>query len=291
MKRFNNLTHKKQQSIIAFLFLLVPTTLVIVFGYIPFFSMIEYSFLRWDGLGPKQFIGFKNYIDALTRVENYRVFKVSLYYLVASFVQTIAALFFATILSFNTRGKNFFKGVLFFPHLINGVAIGLIFLYFFRGDGGTLNTFLKFLGFKGETLWLSDPKLVNWSIAFTSVWRYTGYNMVMFLGAIQSIPKEIYEAAELDGANWFDVFWHIILKTIMPIIKLMLILAITGSLSVFEAPYIMTGGGNGSETFVIRTVETAFKYNKIGLASAMAILLTIIIIFITIIQEKFFGND
>jgi multiple sugar transport system permease protein len=77
----------------------------------------------------------------------------------------------------------------------------------------------------------------------------------------------------------------------MPIIKLMLILAITGSLSVFEAPYIMTGGGNGSETFVIRTVETAFKYNKIGLASAMAILLTIIIIFITIIQEKFFGND
>lgn len=287
MKRFADLTYKKQQKVVAFLFLLVPVALTIVFGYLPFVSMIEYSFMRWDGMGEKEFIGFKNYVDALTRPENYRVFKVALYYLVASVVQIALALFFATILSFNLKGKSFFKGVLFFPYLINGVAIGLIFLYFFR-DTGTLNTFLKFLGFKGETLWLTDPKIVNWSIAFTSVWRYMGYNMIMFLGAIQSIPSEIYEAAELDGANYWDVFWHIILKTIMPIVKLMVILSITGSLSAFETPYIMTGGGNGSETFVIRTVDTAFKYNKIGLASAMAIILTIIVLVVTAIQEKYF---
>lgn len=287
MKRFADLTYKKQQKVVAFLFLLVPVALTIVFGYLPFVSMIEYSFMRWDGMGEKEFIGFKNYVDALTRPENYRVFKVALYYLVASVVQIALALFFATILSFNLKGKSFFKGVLFFPYLINGVAIGLIFLYFFR-DTGTLNTFLKFLGFKGETLWLTDPKIVNWSIAFTSVWRYMGYNMIMFLGAIQSIPSEIYEAAELDGANYWDVFWHIILKTIMPIVKLMVILSITGSLSAFETPYIMTGGGNGSETFVIRTVDTAFKYNKIGLASAMAIILTIIVLIVTAIQEKYF---
>ncbi|MBO5483128.1 MAG: sugar ABC transporter permease [Spirochaetaceae bacterium] len=287
MKRFADLTYKKQQKVVAFLFLLVPVALTIVFGYLPFVSMIEYSFMRWDGMGEKEFIGFKNYVDALTRPENYRVFKVALYYLVASVVQIALALFFATILSFNLKGKSFFKGVLFFPYLINGVAIGLIFLYFFR-DTGTLNTFLKFLGFKGDTLWLTDPKIVNWSIAFTSVWRYMGYNMIMFLGAIQSIPSEIYEAAELDGANYWDVFWHIILKTIMPIVKLMVILSITGSLSAFETPYIMTGGGNGSETFVIRTVDTAFKYNKIGLASAMAIILTIIVLIVTAIQEKYF---
>lgn len=287
MKRFADLTYKKQQKVVAFLFLLVPVALTIVFGYLPFVSMVEYSFMRWDGMGEKEFIGFKNYVDALTRPENYRVFKVALYYLVASVVQIALALFFATILSFNLKGKAFFKGVLFFPYLINGVAIGLIFLYFFR-DTGTLNTFLKFLGFKGDTLWLTDPKIVNWSIAFTSVWRYMGYNMIMFLGAIQSIPSEIYEAAELDGANYWDVFWHIILKTIMPIVKLMVILSITGSLSAFETPYIMTGGGNGSETFVIRTVDTAFKYNKIGLASAMAIILTIIVLIVTAIQEKYF---
>lgn len=289
VKRFSDLTYKKQQGIISFLFLLTPVALVIVFGYLPFLSMVEYSFLRWDGLGPKRFIGLQNYIDVFTRVENYRVFRVSLYYLLASFVQTAMALFLATVLSFKTRGRNIFKGILFFPNLINGVAVGLIFLYFFRADGGTLNTFLGFLGIDSKILWLTDPKKINWSIAFTSVWRYMGYNMVFFLGAIQSIPSEIYEAAELDGANFWDVFWHIIFQSILPIIKLMLILSITGSLSVFEIPYIMTGGGNGSETFVIRTVETAFKYNKIGLASAMAIVLTVIVIIITTIQEKFFS--
>ena len=287
MKRFSDLTHKKQQTFVAFLFLLVPVTLLIVFGYLPFFSMIQYSFLRWDGIGKKRFTGLQNFIDVFTRAENYRVFKVSVYYLAASLVQTVAALFFATILSFKLRGKEAFKGILFFPNLIDGLALRLIFLSFYK-DIGTLHTFLKFLGLKGDTLWLTNPKLVNWSIAFTSIWRYMGYNMVMFLGAIQSIPSEIYEAAELDGANWWHVFWHIILKTIVPIIKLMVILSITGSLSAFEAPYIMTGGGNGSETFVIRTVDTAFKYNKVGLASAMAIVLTIIILIVTTIQEKFF---
>lgn len=290
MKKFADLTYIRQQKVVAFLFLLLPVLLTIVFGYLPFASMIEYSFLRWDGMGTKKFIGLRNYIDVLTRPENYRVFKVSLYYLAVSIIQIGAALFFATILSFNLKCKSFFKGVFFFPNLINSVAVGLIFLYFYR-DTGTLNTFLGFLGFKAETLWLTDPKLVNWSIAFTSLWRYMGYNMIMFLGAIQSIPAEIYEAAELDGANWWDVFWHIIIKTIIPIVKLMIILSVTGSLSAFDAPYIMTGGGNGSETFVIRTVDTAFKYNKIGLASAMAIVLTSIILIVTAIQEKFFKAD
>lgn len=290
MKKFSDLAYSKQQKVVAFLFLLVPVVLVIVFGYLPFVSMFEYSFLRWDGMGDKEFIGLQNYIDVLTRPENYRVFKVSLYYLAASVVQIGLALFFATILSFDLKGKSFFKGVFFFPNLINCVAIGLIFLYFYR-DTGTLNTVIKFLGGKGETLWLTDPKLVNWSISFTSVWRYMGYNMIMFLGAIQSIPSEIYEAAELDGASWFDVFFHIIIKTIIPIVKLMVILSITGSLSAFDAPYIMTGGGNGSETFVIRTVDTAFKYNKIGLASAMAMVLTVLVMIVTAIQEKFFKAE
>jgi multiple sugar transport system permease protein len=290
MKRFSDLTYKTQQKVVAFLFLLVPVTLLVVFGYLPFISMIEYSFEKWDGMGAKRFIGLENYKDALTRPENYRVFLVSLYYLGASVIQTALALFFASVLSFKMRGQSFFKGVLFFPNLINGVAIGFIFLYFYK-DTGTLNTFLKILGFKGDTLWLTDPKIINYSIAATSIWRYMGYNMVMFLGAIQSIPSEIYEAADLDGANRWHVFKYIMLPSIMPIVELMLIMSVTGSLSAFETPYIMTGGGNGSETFVIRTVNTAFYYNKYGLASAMAMILTAIVVSVTAIQEKFFKKE
>jgi len=200
------------------------------------------------------------------------------------------ALFFATLLNFPIKGQNLFKGILFFPNLINGVAIGFIFLYFFR-DTGTLNTFLRFLGFKGQILWLTDPRVINYSLAATSIWRYMGFNMVMFLGAFQSISQEIYEAAALDGAERWNLFRYIMFPIIKPVVKLNLILSIKGALSVFEIPYIMTGGGNGSSTFVIRTIDTAFKFNKIGLASAMAVVLTIIILLITAIQEKMFKEE
>lgn len=287
MKKFSSLTYRKQQVVITILFLFIPILLVLVFGYLPILNMIGYSFNKWDGLGDKQFIGIDNYTELFTRVENFRVFFVSIYYLAGSFVQISLALMFAAFLSFKMKGQNIFKGILFFPNLINGVAIGFIFLYFFR-DTGTLNSFLRMLGFKADILWLTNPKIINYSLTATSVWRYMGFNMVMFIGAMQSIPGELYEAANLDGVNDWQTFRFIIFPSIKPIINLNLILSIRGALSVFEIPYIMTGGGNGSSTFVIRTMDTAFKYSKIGLASAMAVVLTIIILIVAAVQFKVF---
>ncbi|MEJ5188748.1 MAG: sugar ABC transporter permease [Breznakiellaceae bacterium] len=284
------MTYTVQKKVIITLFLCVPLLLLLVFGYLPILNMIGYSFTRWDGLGKKEWVGLANYLELFTRVENFRVFFVSIYYFVGAFIQLALALFFATLLNFPIKGQNLFKGILFFPNLINGVAIGFIFLYFFR-DTGTLNTFLRFLGFKGQILWLTDPRVINYSLAATSIWRYMGFNMVMFLGAFQSISQEIYEAAALDGAERWDLFRYIMFPIIKPVVKLNLILSIKGALSVFEIPYIMTGGGNGSSTFVIRTIDTAFKFNKIGLASAMAVVLTIIILLITAIQEKMFKEE
>ncbi|HRU29782.1 MAG TPA: sugar ABC transporter permease [Treponema sp.] len=280
----------RAKKVIITLFLCVPLLLLLVFGYLPILNMIGYSFTRWDGLGKKEWVGLANYLELFTRVENFRVFFVSIYYFVGAFIQLALALFFATLLNFPIKGQNLFKGILFFPNLINGVAIGFIFLYFFR-DTGTLNTFLRFLGFKGQILWLTDPRVINYSLAATSIWRYMGFNMVMFLGAFQSISQEIYEAAALDGAERWNLFRYIMFPIIKPVVKLNLILSIKGALSVFEIPYIMTGGGNGSSTFVIRTIDTAFKFNKIGLASAMAVVLTIIILLITAIQEKMFKEE
>lgn len=127
--------------------------------------------------------------------------------------------------------------------------------------------------------------LNNISLAFTSIWRYTGFNFLVFLGAIQSINPEVYEAAEIDGANRWDEFRYIIMPSIRNIIFLNIILGVSGSLSVFDIPYIMTGGSNGTTTFVIQTIDTAFKYNKVGLASAMAIILLIIVIVVSLVQR------
>jgi multiple sugar transport system permease protein len=267
------------------LFLAVPVALLLTFTYTPVANMLYYSFTDWDGFSPdRRLVGSANYTELFTRPDLFRVFFVSLFYLASGAVQMVLALYFATVLSFHVRFRNFFKGVLFFPYLINGVAIGFVFLYFFQ-PGGTLDSVLRLVGVHGEHLWLGDPKLANWSLASVSLWRYLGLNFVLFLGAIQSIPGEIYEAADLDGANRWHQVRYLILPGIRPVVSLAAILVVSGSLSAFEIPYIMTGGSNGTTTFVIQTVKLAFQFNKVGLASAAAVVLLGIVLLVTWIQR------
>ena len=276
-----------RQRLTPYLFIVIPVGLLLLLTYVPVANMFYYSVTSWDGLDKtKTLVGLKNFVSVFTQPDNLRVFYVSLYYFVGSFVQMGLALYFATILSFKVRFKNLWKGVLFFPYLINGVAIGLIFLNFLKPGGG-LDTVLMNTGLQSLVhQWTGDPKIINITLAGVSVWRYMGLNFVMFLGAIQSIPGDVYEAAELDGANRWHQFRHIIAPSIKPIVSLSFILAISGALSVFEVPYVMTQGGNGSETFVIRTVRTAFVNNKVGLASAMAVVLLLIVLVVTWIQRR-----
>ncbi|MBE1491253.1 carbohydrate ABC transporter permease [Plantactinospora soyae] len=278
---------RRRKTITPYLFLIAPVALLVVFTYVPVVNMFGYSVTSWNGLSPsKEFIGADNYIEIATRPELFGVLRVSLYYIGASVIQIVLALYFATVLSFNVRFRNFFKGIIFFPYLINGVAIAMVFLYFFE-PGGTLDSTLNAIGLGDlSRQWLGDPGTINYSLAGTSLWRYLGLNFVLFLGAIQSIPAQLYEAAEIDGANRWHQFRFLILPGIRPIVGLSCILAISGSLSVFEIPYIMTGGANGSETFVTQTVFMAFKAYKVGLASAMAVVLLLIILLITWVQRR-----
>jgi len=251
-----------------------------------YFTVTDWS----DSDQAKNCDGLHNYVRVFTDPRIFSVFGVSVYYFIATFAQMAIALYFATVLSFSTKFQNLFRGILFFPYLINGVAIGFVFLYLFQ-PGGTLDTVLSWFGVGDPPHWLGDPNIVNWSLAGTSVWRYTGLNFVLFLGAIQSIPRELYEAAELDGASRWQQFWALIVPGIRRIIGLSFILAVAGALSVFEIPFIMTGGANGSATFVIQTLQTAFSFRQVGLASAMAVVLLFIVVIVTVIQRKIFPDE
>ncbi len=283
-----------QKYMITILFLLIPLALLILFTIIPATNMVIYSFQKRDQLGVSvEWVGLDNYVRLFTDESYFKTFVNSIYYLFGSFVQLSLALFIATLLCSKIRFANLFKGVMFFPYLMNGVAVSLIFRRFFqKGDGitnteGTLNSIIEMLG--GDPIkWLSDPNIVNFCLVFVSIWRYIGFDIIMFIGAIQSISPEIYEAADLDGANAWQRFWYIIFPSIKPIVALQLILAIKGAASVFEIPYIITGGRSGTNTFVIKTIETAFQYQKVGLASAMAIVLLVIILIVTGIQKLCF---
>ena len=288
---FKNVSYKTQRKLIITLFLLIPLTLLFVFTYLPAINMISYSFTNWKGYGPKTFVGLENYINIFSDPEVFSVLKNSLYYFVGGLIQLALSFVFAVILNSKIKGKGFFKSLFFFPYLINGVAISLMFLFFFQ-PSGTLDTVLSMLGLDGMIRqWLGDAHYVNFSLAFTSIWRFFGYNFIIFLGALQSISDEVLEAADLDGAGDWQKIRYIYIPSVKRIIQLNLVLNISGAISVFEIPYIMTGGANGSSTFVIETMKTAFTYNKVGKASAMAVIVMLIVAAVAAIQNIFFKED
>ena len=285
-------SRKGQQAMICIAFTAIPLLLLLVFTYFPFAEMVKFSFYKMKYSTPvdkRVFVGFKNYLDVFKRDDCFGALKLSLYYCIGAIIQLVLALFLATVLSFKVKGGNLFKGVMFFPYLISGIAIGFIFKFFYM-RGFVFDTVLQWLGFNLDNLpyWLKDQSVNNWSLVATSVWRYFGQNMVLFIGAIMSVDAELYEAADLDGANKLQQFVHIILPSIKTIVTLNIILSITGSLSAFEPPYVITSGANGTGTYFVIMNEIAHVSQKIGLASAMAVVLLVIIFACTILQKLFF---
>lgn len=275
-------------------FMLVPVVLLMVFTYFPFCKMVQFSFYDMKYIGERKFVGLRNYAEVFTRKDCFQALKLSLYYIVASFIQLAIALYFASILSFKTRGGGVFKGLMFFPYLVCGIAVGFVFKFFYT-RGFVLDTVLQWCGFDLEQLpyWLRDTKINNISVAATSVWRYMGQSMVMYIGAIMSVDSSLYEAAAIDGASGWQKFLYIILPSIKTIIVLNMILSITGSLSVFEPPYVITGGDFGTGSYFVIMHKLAHESQKVGLASAMAIVLLGLIMIATLIQKGveryFFG--
>ena len=278
-----------QKVLVMVAFMIVPLLLLFIFTYLPFAEMFGFSFYNMKYVGARKFVGMKNYIKVFTRDDCFKALKLSVYYMIGSVVQLAIALYLATVLSFKVKGGDLFKGFMFFPFLINGIAIGFIFKFFYT-RGFVFDTVLQWCGFQLDNLpyWLKDQRINNFSLVGTSVWRYFGQNMVLFIGAIMSVDSELYEAATLDGANKMQQFKYIILPSIKTIVTLNVILSITGSLSAFEPPYVITDGANGTGTYFVVMHEIAHTQQKVGLASAMAIVLLIIIFVVTILQKLFF---
>lgn len=281
-------SRKGQQMLIILAFTIIPLILLLVFTYLPFAEMVKFSFYKMKYVGARKFVGLDNYRAIFKRDDIIGALKLCLYYMAGALIQLAIALYFATILSMKVKCSNLFKGFMFFPYLINGIAIGFIFKFFYT-RGFVFDTVLQWCGFQLDNLlyWLKDQSVNNWSLVGSSVWRYFGQNMVLFIGAIMSVDDSLYEAADLDGANKFQQFRYIILPSIKTIVTLNIILSITGSLSAFEAPFVITTGANGTGTFFVVMNTIAHTNQKVGLASAMAVFLLIIIIIAKFLQDAF----
>lgn len=287
---FGTMTYNKQKILIICSFLFIPLLLLATFTYYPAIKLVYYSFTNWDGYSPeKPWVGLSNYREVFANSDIFKVFEHNFAYFVMGIVQNIVAIYFAIVLNSKLKGRYFFRILLFLPYIMNGVAVAFMFGFVFDTTNGSLNLLLSNLGLShlSETSWLGTEGLVNYSLASTGLWRFMGYNMVIYIASLQAIPKDIYEAATIDGANSMQTLFRITLPNMKPVIQLNLFLTVTGALEVFDLPFVLTKGGpaGASQTYVMRVIDTAFAYNNYGLASAMSIILLMFVVVILGIQQ------
>ena len=273
----------KNSRIIIFTFLIIPVIHLLIFSYIPIFTNFYWSLTNYKGVGTPKFIGLKNYQRIFTDPQYLKVFKNCLWYMVVAIPQLIFAFGLAIVVNGKFRGLNVFKSILIIPYLLNGVIVSTIFIIFFN-NSGTLNTLLGYLGIDGPQ-WLQNLKLDNPSIASISIWRYYGMNFIMFFGALQTIPSELYEAAAVDGCTKWQEIKYISIPFIKNVLFINILLSISGSIQVFEIPYIMMNGSNGTVTPVIQIQQSAFSDSRLGFAAALSVVVFFVVVLAVLLQN------
>lgn len=280
---------KKEQRRITILFLFVPILLICLFVLLPVVLMIFYSFTNWNGYSAHyDFIGFENYRNLL-EPENMKVLKVVIYYLVSSVIQLIIGIYLAIYIYFKKRFKILFIIIILLPVLINTVAVGLIFRLVLM-PGGMFDMLLdkfhiiNFINENESIKWIGDSKIVNYTLSFISLWRYTPFTFILIYGALLSVDEKLVKAAVQMGANK----WYISRYVLLPNIKTTLIIVCTtlaiGAISTIELPMVMTNGTLGTKTIVMRIQEVAFSMRNFGMASVISLFVLSIIILIIIIR-------
>lgn len=263
--------------------------LLIAFVVVPAVDLFRLSFTNWDGYSPqKSFVGLENYLSMLQNKDLWLSLKNNAVYFVVHLLMIIVELAFAVLLTSKLRAAKFYKTMVFMPYIINGVAIAYAFSYFFSPINGAFDAILTSLHLESLIRnWLSDPKIVNYVLASVSLWRFSGYHVILFMAALQSIPQDTMEAARVDGANSWQLFRYVQIPAIMLMVDFVLFDNIRGALQVFDIPFVMTAGGPGyaSSTFTLYTIKTAFTFSNFGLASTMAVAIMFMIVIIYLIQN------
>jgi len=288
---------KKIDNLVGILFASPWFIGFVIFTAYPILASLFFSFTEYHITLPPKWIGTGNYTRLFEDSLFIKAFYNTLAY-VAGLVPIglIVGLIIALLLVKPFKGRNFYRGTIYIPSLVPLYAFATISLWFFSPYFGIVNGLLSYLGINGP-LWLSDEKWVKFTIVLIAQWG-AGTTALIYMAAINDIPNELYEAAMLDGANKWQMFWKITLPMISPATLYYLIIATIGAFRIFDLPQIMTGGGpnNASLSYVMYLYRHAFRYMNMGLASAMAwflfliSLILVMLIFITSARWVFYGT-
>lgn len=291
---------RMRQNIWPYVFISPFFILFAIFGLFPYLYAFFLSFASWDGLSPAKWVGLANYQQLMIDDLWWRSLYNSIWLLIVTSLNLVVALVLAFILNSGLiRFKEAYRTAFFTPIIASSVAITLIFSTLFGLNYGMLNYVLITLGLPPVD-WLGSPTWVKPAISLVVIWRYFGFNTVIYLAGLQSIPLDLYDAAQVDGARWRDVFWHITVPLLRPVITFTVILSIIGALQLFEEPLLLCGGTSSSSpgctdqaglTVIVNLYNTAFNYVQFGYAAAMSVVLFVVIVVFSTLYYRYLGSS
>jgi multiple sugar transport system permease protein len=274
----------EREALWAYAFVAPPVLGAIVFAFLPMAASLFFSFTRYDVLTPPEWIGFDNYRRLFQ--DDFFVGRTALntvFYLIGVPTGIATALAVAVLLHRVTALRGLFRTVYFIPSVCSIVAIALVWKHIYRADYGLLNLALASVGVRDPPAWLNEPELVKPSLVFMGIWANIGFNVVVYLAALQTVPHHLIEAAELDGATAWQRFWYVVFPAVSPTTFFLAVTGTIGTLQNFDQVYVMTRGGPmySSATFMLYIYVTGFQYFQMGYASAMAWLLALAVLLFT----------
>jgi multiple sugar transport system permease protein len=269
-----------------------------LFGVFPLLFSLYLAFQSWEptsGLGAMQYVGLENFYFAIGDAWFWKSLGNTLWLALASGLpQHLVAIPLAVFIhqSFK-RSRDFMIGAYFLPYITSSVAIAIMFSSLFSRDYGLVNLGLDSLFGMAPIDWLNKPGTIKPAIALIVFWRYLGFNLVLYMAALQTIPKDLYEAAEMDGAGRWQQFWRITLPSLKPMIYFGVMLSVIGGLQLFEEPFILTNGKGGPDqsamTSAVYLYRMAFDFNDFGGSSAMSWILFLIVAMLTWLTNRAFS--
>ena len=269
----------------AWLFIFPAFVGTLIFIIFPIFGSFFFSLTKWNLLGSPHFIGFSNYFELFRDKTFYQVLFNTFYYAaITTIFGIILPLVLAVFLNGKIKGAGFYKTAYFIPFITPMIVVAIVWQWIYDPNYGILNWILHNSSFK----WLFDKNLAMIAIIIVSIWKNIGYNMVIFLAGLQSIPDSVNEASEIEGAVGIKRFFLITVPMLSPTIFFVSIMTTISSFQVFDLVYLMTGGGpeNSTNVMVYWLYKNAFEYFNIGKASAIAYVLFFIILVLTLFQWK-----
>ena len=269
-----------------YLFLFPAIAILTVFFFIPFFQTFYLSFFDYtNNIYNANYIGIENYAKLFHNPIFYKVMWNTFLYLIGAVpILVIFPLFLAVLINQKIRGVTLYKILIYLPVIVSIVVAAIAFKWLYA-DQGILNYAVTALGLS-PIGWLTDPKYSIWSVIIVTIWKGIGYYMIIYLAALMSVPNELYEACDIDGANFFKKHLTVTIPHIMPTIALVSTISAISAMKVFAEIYVMTKGGplNSSKTIVYYIYERAFENLDLGFASAMAVVLLVIVMIFSFVN-------